>query len=99
MLNHLEKAFWVIGDKMIAMGTGEHKRVDHREIREENITNELVIRPAAIKFIALPETRETLNELTKQQICELANERLGINLTFRNNKTTLINRFLEEQLD
>ncbi len=97
MLTHLEKAFWVIGDRIIAMGSGTDKNFADKEIRKENITSELVIRPHPTAPKADPETRETLNQLTKQQICNLCNELFGVDLNFRTEKKLLITQFLEEQ--
>lgn len=98
MLTQLEKAFWVIGDRIVAMGSGQNHNFDDKEIREENVTSELVIRPIKPKSVARTiETRETLNQLTKQQICNAASERFGVDLNFRTEKKVLITEFLAEQ--
>ena len=93
----LEKAFYAIGDKAIAMATGEHKNFADREIREENVTSELVVRPRVQASSAAAETRESLNQYTKLDICERAAEQFGADLNFRLDKATLIRHYLDEQ--
>lgn len=93
----LEKAFYAIGDKAIAMATGEHKNFADREIREENVTSELVVRPRAPATESQVETNESLNQYTKSDICDLAAERLGVDLNFRQDKAALIKNYLDEQ--
>jgi hypothetical protein len=97
MLTPLEKAFWVIGDKIVAMSSGQNHNFEDKEIREENITSELVIRPYKKSTQTPIETRESLNRLTKKQICDLCSERFGIDLNLRTEKKVLISQFLEEQ--
>lgn len=96
MLETLEKAFYIIGDKVVSMGTGEYKKFDPREIRTENVTSELIITPKVPKTFVV-ETAHSLNQLTKQQIVELAQERFGVDLSIRQPKAQLIEEFLIEQ--
>lgn len=86
----------VIGDKVITAGGG-YKNIDEFEVRNENVTNELVVRPRQeLPKMAL-ETRRSLNNRTKQEICELSVERYGQELNFRTEKKLLISQFLEIQ--
>ena len=96
MLETLEKAFYVIGDRVIAMSVGSDK-FDGREIRAENVTPELVIRPVTNVTTTVVETRETLSQLTKRDICSLSAERFGVDLNYRLGKPELISAYLEEQ--
>ena len=96
MLETLEKAFYVIGDRVIAMSVGSDK-FDGKEIRSENVTSELIIRPVASMATPIVETRETLSQLTKRDICNLAIERFGADLNYRLGKPALISAYLDEQ--
>ena len=96
MLETLEKAFYVIGDRVIAMSVGSRK-FDGREIRTENMTSELIVRPGVVSSVDAIETQETLSQMTKRDICDLAAERFGSDLNFRLGKTDLIAAFLVEQ--
>lgn len=95
MLETLEKAFYVIGNKMINMSTGSDS-LDSHEFHDAIITNELIIRPQSQKSIVV-QTRETLNQLTKQRICDLAAEEFGAEFNFRTEKKQLISLYLLEQ--
>ena len=96
MLETLEKAFYVIGDRVMAMSVGNPK-FDQREIYADNITNELVIRPTKITPPVLMETRETLSQITKRDICNMSLERFGVELNYRLGKPELISMYLKEQ--
>jgi hypothetical protein len=96
MLETLEKAFYVIGDRFIAMSVGSDK-FNGREIRTENVTPELIIRTGVKHDTVVVETRETLSRLTKGDICSLSVERFGVDLNHRLNKLELIAAYLEEQ--
>jgi hypothetical protein len=86
----------VIGDKVIMAGGG-HKNFDEFDVSEDNITSELVIRPRPGQRKKPVESRQSLNNMTKQQICDLSLERFGIELNFRDEKKALISEFLEYQ--
>lgn len=86
----------VIGDKVIMAGGG-YKNFDEFDVSEDNITSELVIKPRAGQPKRPTETRQSLNDMTKQQICELSLERFGIPLNYRNEKKSLISEFLDYQ--
>ena len=96
IINQLERAFMTIGDKLIMAGGG-HKNFDEFEVREENVTNELVIKSRPDQPSKILEDRKSLNNMTKQAICDLAVERFGIELNFRTEKKELITQFLEAQ--
>ena len=96
MLETLEKAFYVIGDRVIAMSVRSDK-FDGKEIRSENVTSELIIRPVASMATTIVETRETLSQLTKRDICNLAIERFDADLNYRLGKPALISAYLDEQ--
>ena len=96
LLDQLEKVFMVIGDKVIMAGGG-YKNFDEFDVSEDNITSELVIKPRPGQLKRPIESRQSLNDMTKQQICDLSLERFGIELNFRNEKKALISEFLEHQ--
>lgn len=96
LLERLEKVFMVIGDKVIMAGGG-YKNFDEFDVSEDNITSELVIKPRAGQPKRPMETRQSLNDMTKQQICELSLERFGIPLNYRSEKKSLISEFLDYQ--
>lgn len=100
MMEALEKAFYAIGDQIVSLGTQERKKFDSKEIRPENVTNEVVVKPRAqsnTREFQSIETRSTLLEKTKLEISDLAIERFGVDLNIRNKKDDLIVEFLEEQ--
>lgn len=96
ILDQLERALMAIGDKVIT-ASGGFKNTDSFEIDKKNVTNELVVKPRPKTPIPLRETRNSLNNLTKQAICELASERYGFDLNFRTEKKILITQFLTIQ--
>lgn len=96
IIDQLERAFMVIGDKVMMAGGG-HKNFDDFEVSEDNVTSELVISPRPLAFTPTPETRRSLNNVTKKEICDLASERFGVDLNFRTEKKELITQFLNAQ--
>jgi hypothetical protein len=96
LLDQLEKVFMVIGDRVIMAGGG-YKNFDEFDVSEDNITSELVIRPRPGQPKKTLETRQSLNNMTKHQICELSLERFGVALNYRVEKKALISEFLEFQ--
>jgi hypothetical protein len=95
MLNHLEKAFWTIGDMVLTKNHSEF----HSQLNREpgTVTSELVISHTAKSNEIYSESETSLSALTKSEICELAAERFGIELSMRDDKKTLIDMFLFEQ--
>jgi hypothetical protein len=93
ILDKLEQAFMVIGDRVITVGGGA-KALDSYDIKQENVTAELIVKPRAAGPQEPIETRQSLNNMTKQAICELCVERFGIDLNFRTEKKLLITEFL-----
>jgi hypothetical protein len=91
ILDQLERAFMVIGDKMITVGGGQNKFDDYEA------TSELVVKPRAEEPRPYIETRLSLNDMTKQAICDLCMERYGIELNFRTEKKQLITEYLAIQ--
>lgn len=79
------------------MAGGGYKNFDEFDVSEDNITSELVIKPRAGQPKRPMETRQSLNDMTKQQICELSLERFGIPLNYRSEKKSLISEFLDYQ--
>ena len=98
IFDQLERAFMLIGDKVI-MATGGQKNFDEFNVKEENVTSELVIVPRAILPGPEPETRQSLNNMTKQVICDLASEKFGLDFNFRTEKKTLITQYLTAQTE
>jgi hypothetical protein len=92
LLDQIEKALMVVGDKVF-MISGGHKNFDEYNNCDDNVTSELVIRPRALVLKSPTETRATLNEKTKQQICDLSTAPLNP----RTEKKHLITLFLEYQ--
>ena len=93
ILDQLEKAFMVIGNRVI-MASGGQQNFDDFEIKNENVTNELVVKPRPLQQKRDLETRKSLNNMTKKAICELCIEIFGIDLNFRIEKKLLITEFL-----
>lgn len=96
VLEQIEKAFKVIGDKVLTVGSGKD-RLDDFDVIDGNVTAELVVKPRKITNTSFNETRRSLNNMTKQQICDLAVERYGVDLNMRTEKKVLITEFLELQ--
>ncbi|GEM_PF-5021568 len=96
ILEKLERAFMVIGDRVIMVGGGA-KTLDDYDIKEENVTTELVVKPRPAHEGDPIENRNSLNNMTKQAICELSVERFGVDLNFRTEKKQLITEFLDLQ--
>lgn len=90
ILDQLERAFMVIGDKV--MSAGGHTNFDDYEA-----TSELVVKPRAVEPRPDLEDRKSLNNMTKQVICDLCMERYGVELCFRTEKKQLITEFLDIQ--
>lgn len=86
----------VIGDRVITVGGG-HKTLDEYDIKNENVTSELVVKPRPVMQQDPIETRASLNNMTKQAICDLCIERFGVELCFRTEKKQLITEFLDLQ--
>ena len=96
LLDQLEKAFMVIGDKMIMVGGG-YKNYDQFDTCDEIVTSELVIKPRVSESDLVIQDRKSLNNMTKKKICDLALELYGFELNFRTEKKLLISQFLELQ--
>lgn len=96
ILDQLERAFMVIGDRVITVGSGP-KALDEYDIKNENVTAELVVKPRPVMPQEPIETRASLNNMTKQKICDLSTERFGVELSFRIEKKHLITEFLNLQ--
>lgn len=96
ILNQLERAFMVIGDTVITAGSGA-KALDEYDIKEENVTSEVIVTPRSVEAQKPIETRQSLNNMTKKKICELCVERFGVDLNFRTEKKQLITTFLNTQ--
>jgi hypothetical protein len=94
ILNQLERAFMVIGDRVMAAG---NKSLDDYDIKDENITNELVVTHRKPSHQHPIETRQSLNNITKQQICDKCVEIFGVDLNFRTEKKHLITEYIELQ--
>lgn len=85
-----------IGNTVIMVGGG-HKNLDTFDcVNDENVTSELVVRPRNSKPVSV-ETRKSLNNITKQKICDLAAERFGASLKMQTEKKELITEFLKLQ--
>jgi len=91
ILEQIERFFMIVGDKVIAAGGGKVN------FEEYEATSELVIKPRSVETTEWLENYESLNNMTKQQICNLALERYGIDFKFRNKKEILISEFLSLQ--
>lgn len=96
ILDQLEKAFMVIGDKVLTVGSGQ-KGLDEFEILEGNKTSELVVKPRPAEQKHNIETRQSLNNMTKKAICDLCVEQYGVELNLRTEKKILITQYLELQ--
>ena len=90
LLEQFEKAFMVVGDKVFMISGGQ-KNFDEYNRCEDHVTSELVIRARSHKQPT--ETRESLNNITKQQICDLSHAVLDPRIE----KKHLITLFLEYQ--
>lgn len=77
-------------------GSGQNN-LDDFEILEGNVTSELVVKPRPKEPKTEVETRRSLNNMTKQAICDLSVERYGVELNFRTEKKDLISQYLELQ--
>ena len=86
----------VIGDRVITVSGGA-KTIDEYDIKDDNVTSELVVKPRAATPKEPIETRQSLNNKSKQEICELCVERYGVDLNFRTEKKQLITEFLAAQ--
>lgn len=96
ILENLEKAFMVIGGKVI-MASGGQKNFDEYDITDDNVTTELVIKPRTPAYTVPDEDRASLNNKTKRKICDLCVEQFGVELNFRTEKKLLITAFLDSQ--
>jgi hypothetical protein len=96
ILNQIERAFMLIGDKVITASSGI-KALDDYNIKQDNITSELVIMPRAADTQHLVATRQSLNSITKQKICDMCLETFGVTLNFRIEKKHLITEYLALQ--
>jgi len=96
VLDQLEKAFKVIGDKVLTAGSGKNK-LDDFDIIQGNVTAQLVVKPRKESESEVSESRKSLNNMTKRQICDLAVERYGVDLNMRTEKKVLITEYLELQ--
>lgn len=96
ILDQIEEAIKVIGDKVLTAGSGKH-RLDDFDIVEGNVTTELIVSPRSEPEPEFNETRNSLNNMTKQTICDLAVERYGVDLNMRVEKPRLIAQYLELQ--
>jgi hypothetical protein len=94
ILDQLEKVLMVIGDKVI-MATGG---LDNwGEDDDKIVTSELVIRPRQAPPRPQQETRRSLNDKTKQQICDQCLAEYGVELSQRTEKKLLITEYLKLQ--
>lgn len=93
ILDQIGRAFMLIGDKVIM---ASHD-INTLHIIDENVTSELVIKPRSHNNNEFVETRLTLNDKTKRQICELCLENFGVALSMRSEKKHLITSYLELQ--
>lgn len=96
ILDQLEKAFMLIGDKVIMVSGGQNN-FDEHDITEGNVTSELVIKPRLPAFTKPHENRASLNNKTKRVICEQCLEDFGVELNIRPEKKFLITAFLAVQ--
>jgi len=94
LLDQLTKVFMVIGDKVIMAGGGQY---NFDNFESYDMTKEVVVRPRSLKKTFVDETRNSLNNMTKQQICDLALERYGVEFNLRTEKKLLITQYLEVQ--
>lgn len=95
IFEQLEKAFMVIGDRVI-MASGGQKDLNDYDVIDEK-TSELVVKPRPRTPKRNLETRQSLNNKTKKEICEQAAEHYGIDLDIKTEKKLLITNFLEIQ--
>jgi hypothetical protein len=96
IFDQLEKAFMIIGDKVI-MASGGQKNFDDHDIIDDNVTSELVIKPRLPAFTKPHENRASLNNKTKRAICDQCLEDYGVELNIRPEKKFLITAFLAVQ--
>jgi hypothetical protein len=96
ILDQLEKALMIIGDKVI-MVSGGQKNFDEHDIADDNVTSELVIKPRQPAFTKPHENRASLNNKTKRTICDQCLEDFGVELNIRPEKKFLITAFLAVQ--
>jgi hypothetical protein len=96
ILDQLEKALMIIGDKVI-MVSGGQKNFDEHDIADDNVTSELVIKPRQPAFTKPHENRASLNNKTKRTICDQCLEDFGVELNIRPEKKFLITAFLTVQ--
>jgi hypothetical protein len=96
ILDQLEKAFMIIGGKVI-MASGGQKNFDEHDIADDNVTSELVIKPRQPAFTKPHENRASLNNKTKRAICDQCLEDFGVELNIRPEKKFLITAFLAVQ--
>jgi hypothetical protein len=94
ILDHIEEVFKVVGDKVIMASGGYDKFISIQNFDE---TNELVITPRPEQPVSLKEDRISLNNMTKQQICEKSVELYGIDLMMSTEKKLLITQYLQVQ--
>lgn len=93
ILARLEQAFKFIGEKVISVANGQNS-VENFEIVNQNIAIPNVLHDDGPNNL---ENRRTLNNLTKQDICNLAVIRYNIELNVYNEKKHLITEYLELQ--
>ena len=96
ILDQLEKAFMIIGGKVI-MASGGQKNFDEHDIIDDNVTSELIIKPRLPAFTKPHENRASLNNKTKRAICDQCLEDYGVELNIRPEKKFLITAFLAVQ--
>ena len=74
---------------------GGHEKFANIEHFDE--TTELVVSPRAKQPSAPQETRHSLNNMTKRQICDKSAEMYGVDLEVKTEKKLLITQYLEVQ--
>lgn len=79
------------------MAGGGQKNFDDYDITDDNVTNELVVKPRKSIVTRLREDRVSLNNKTKRAICDQCLEDFGIELSIRHEKKFLITEFLSAQ--
>lgn len=94
LLERLERVFMVIGDKVINASVGA-KTLDEYDVTPDD---NIVVDPKTLSKLLLPnETRNSLNNISKEDICELSLKRFGKMLDINSEKKDLISSYLSLQ--
>lgn len=94
LLEQIEKAFKAVGSHLMAGGIINN--VENFHLRDDNVTSELLVLTRYRH--KLTETADTLQSFTKQQICDLALDRFGIELNYHTAKQLLMQQYLDLQI-